>query len=135
MKERGSTLVLLALVVGLVSCGGDGGPTSPGLDGDIGAVIQGDAGATVNVSTTLFDGTEAESRSRPETIPQDGVLEIDLEDGHGGYQVAVVVESGTSLTLQLTSDGSVIDEDSSPEDAGGGSEFYQVTAGETSLGG
>ena len=107
-------LAVLLLTCTLAACDSnddDGGD----LDGDLSVRVEGASGLTIFVSPTYVRGTSIDAESTSETIPSSGVFEMDLEDGAEGIQVDVTVDGGEDLTLQLLSDGDVIEEDTTPE--------------------
>lgn len=123
--------VLLVLVVSLgvlPGCGDDA--TGPDLSGDLATVVEGNPGETLGLSITYYDADGIDATATNATIPDDGSLEQDLEDGHDGVQVHVSVVEGVDLTVRLTADGDVVAESSSPDQISNGTAIYLVEAGD-----
>lgn len=127
-SRLGVLLVLLVSMGVLPGCGDDA--TGPDLSGDVAAVVEGDPGETIGLSIAYFDADGLDASATNATIPDDGSLERDLEDGHDGVRIDVSVIEGVDLTVRLTGGGAVLDESSTPDQVQDGTAIYTVEAGD-----
>lgn len=140
----GSVLIVGFLAIGLAACDSGGGNGGDPLDGDLTFRVEGgETGTAIAVSKSFFydtgDGVcQSSSATTGNVVPAEGELspddagtcDVDDPSNFDGVRVTVSPQIGSAdLTLQLLSDGDVVDEATEPESFGGG-EAWVVEAGE-----
>lgn len=114
-----------ALVLGLTGCGlfGGNGDDGASLDGDLSWRVEADPGVelTVTISRSYYDGSSVDFSTLRSYGIEEGSASGDLEDGdYEGYRLQASPFGGghtpSSVTLQLLSDGDVVEETSETQD-------------------
>ncbi len=119
-----STFLVIFVVGGLSACGLFGGnDDDPSLDGDLSWRVMADEDVelTVTISRSYYDGSSVNFSTLRSYGVENGRASGDLEDGdYEGYRLQASPFAGghtpSSVTLQLLSDGEVLEETSETQD-------------------
>lgn len=125
-------ILIVVLGVSLSACGlfGSDDDSGASLGGDLSWRVEGQEGLTVQISRGYYDGSSFNFSTVESADLSGGSASGDLEDGdYTGYQLQASPYGGSSsasLTLQLLSDGDVLEETSEPNENG----IWMVEVGE-----